>query len=155
MGGVSDSTKSLTLLPTGPTTPRGLNPADAVHVHFLAVRKRHIPRARDVGLSQKDRDQLCAALRRGFSVADLKLAVEGMFLSPYHLGQNDRLTKYLEFTYVLRNIEKFIELAETDAVRNAPGFLDGMKLLRLPNRDEFIPKAGEVPDMTGLFVRPE
>ena len=38
---------------------------------------------------------------------------------------------------------------------NRPGFLDGLPLLRLPNRDDFIPKPGEGLDMTGLFPAEE
>lgn len=134
----------------GPGKPFAAD-VDAVHAHFLAARRKFNPRSRTIELSDKDRKGLIAAFKRGFTAKDMKAACDGMFLSPFHCGENDRNTRYLDFCYVLKNVEKFIELAETAPLNDAD-HIDGLKIFRLPNRAELIAEqASSLPDFTGMF----
>lgn len=90
------------------------DPAAEVYEHWLDCRQAHNPRRQRITISDKDRKALKALLKSGRSVEELKMACEGLFLSPFHLGENDRATAYLDFAYVVgrKNIEPFIALAE-------------------------------------------
>jgi len=98
----------------GESSPRRRSPADEVFEHYLAVRKRHRPKTRGGVLEPKDRRATEQRLKAGYTVEDLKRGCEGLFLSPHHLGDNDRHTEYLAFRYILRdnNLDAFIALAE-------------------------------------------
>ena len=88
--------------------------AESVYDNWLDCRRRHNPKTQKVKISDKDRKALQALLASGRTVDELKLAVEGLFQSPHHLGENDRHTPYLAFEFVLRskNVDAFIALAE-------------------------------------------
>ena len=90
---------------------------DEVYAAFVAAKKRWKPTSRPAPklVDPKLRKAVKLLLASGRSVADLKLACEGLFLSPHHLGQNDRSTEYLDFEYVAtkpKNIDAFVSLAE-------------------------------------------
>jgi hypothetical protein len=91
--------------------PRDTRP-DEVWEHYVATLKRHRPRRRPTKLLAKDRKAIRAHLDAGLSVDDLRLACEGLFRSPHHLGQNDRNSEYLEIEYALRKPSTYIALAE-------------------------------------------
>lgn len=100
--------------PEGVTAPKvDLRPGD-VWEHYVAVRARHRPKMRKPDLDAKNRKRILALLADGWAVADIKLSCEGLFLSPHHLGQNDRDTEYLDIEYALRpeNLEGFIARAQ-------------------------------------------
>lgn len=101
-----------------PATPDG---CAEVFDHFLAAEKRHRPTARRKELPDQDRKLLRAKLKSGMTAEDLKLACEGLFLSPHHTGRNDQGTEYLAFHYVVKgnNAETFIALARQRARETA------------------------------------
>lgn len=65
-------------------------------------------------LDDKRKRAIRNALKLGYSAENLKAAIDGCKLSPFHQGQNDRSEVYDELTLVLRDaghIDKFIRLA--------------------------------------------
>jgi hypothetical protein len=58
------------------------------------------------------------ALKLGYTPRQLCEAIKGCASSPFHMGQNDRKTKYNSLKLILRdadNIDKFIELTSYQA----------------------------------------
>jgi hypothetical protein len=56
-----------------------------------------------------------ARFKEGYTVDQLKLAIDGCKLSGFHMGENDKGTPYNDLTTILRDgaqVEKFIGLAE-------------------------------------------
>jgi hypothetical protein len=77
------------------------------------------PRAR---MDERRRHLINARLCDGYSVEDLQLACLGCRASPFHMGDNDRSTRYCSIDYICRNaenIDRFVELAEREAGRLA------------------------------------
>lgn len=122
---------------------------DEIYEHWIGLRKIRNPKARRPVLSDKDRTRVAKKLRGGMDVDTCKLLVEGLFLSPFHLGENDRNTEFLEFEHAFRdnNFTNFTELAlaARDVASGAVPRVteDGLPIVRAPNRDEFMPKPGE------------
>jgi len=114
----SETPEPLALLPDS-EVKRSI--ADDVQAHYVGARQKHNPRSRPGPLVDEDRRRIESLVHSGWSADDLKLAVEGLFLSPHHLGENDRETKYLGLEHALRekNLENFVELAR--AARPKPG----------------------------------
>jgi hypothetical protein len=76
--------------------------------HAHPVRKSPQPKS-------KTWQAVAARLRAGWTVQDLCKAIDGYHLSPHHLGQNDRGTKYLDLELFARSdehVEKGINYAE-------------------------------------------
>lgn len=66
-------------------------------------------------LGEKRTRAIRKALRMGYSVEDLQLAILGCKVSPFHQGQNDRDTSYDDIELICRDeihIDKFIRLGE-------------------------------------------
>ncbi len=64
----------------------------------------------------KRKSKIAVALKQ-YTVDDLCLAIDGCSKSPFHLGQNDRHTRYDGIAQIFRDadqIEKFIALAQGD-----------------------------------------
>jgi hypothetical protein len=80
--------------------------------HWQQVMKK--PQARLI----RDRSRAIAGrLREGYSVAEIKSAIDGCRISPFHMGENDAGNVYNDLTLICRNgakLEQFI------------GFLDKM-----------------------------
>lgn len=73
-------------------------------------------------LDVKRRKLIRNALKTGYSVDQLKQAIDGCAKSAWHMGQNDRMTKYNGLDLILRNaeqIDKFVLLAEQSAMPKA------------------------------------
>lgn len=73
-------------------------------------------------LDDKRRKLIRNALKTGYSVGQLKQAIDGCAKSAWHMGQNDRMTKYNGLDLILRNaeqIDKFVLLAEQSAAPKA------------------------------------
>lgn len=73
-------------------------------------------------LDDKRRKLIRNALKTGYSVDQLKQAIDGCAKSAWHMGQNDRMTKYNGLDLILRNaeqIDKFVLLAEQSAMPKA------------------------------------
>jgi len=99
-----------------PETKIQPKPTDAVgevFAHWLRGFQHAHPRAKDRKASEKERRSIRNALALGYTAEDLKLAVEGLFLSPFHTGENDRRKEYLEVDKAFRegNLEAFREAA--------------------------------------------
>lgn len=76
-------------------------------------------------LSADRRKKIEARLKEGFDVDELIEAVQGVTLSDFHMGNNDRRQKYDDLTTVLRDgsqVEKF-----RDLFRNPPSAAHGPK----------------------------
>jgi hypothetical protein len=99
---------------TEATAAPSTDPVVAIYEHHVAAWRLHIGGARPPILDVKRRKAIADRLREKFSVADLKSAVEGIFLSPFHMGDNKTQRKYTDITLACRDaehVEKFCELA--------------------------------------------
>ena len=68
-----------------------------------------------------NRKRLIKKSLKHYSPQELCKAILGCSKSPFHMGQNDRKTKYNGLDLIFRNadkIDKFIELAEGNSVSN-------------------------------------
>lgn len=76
------------------------------------------PRAK---LDNKRKNKIESALKIGYSVEELKLAIKGCSLTAFNMGQNDRNQKYDDIELILRDaphIDRFIETATTPTTVN-------------------------------------
>lgn len=58
---------------------------------------------------------IAGRLREGYSVADIKSAIDGCRISPFHMGENDAGNIYNDLTLICRNgakLEQFIGFLE-------------------------------------------
>lgn len=58
---------------------------------------------------------IAGRLREGYSVADIKSAIDGCRMSPFHMGENDAGNIYNDLTLICRNgakLEQFIAFLE-------------------------------------------
>ena len=106
----------LALVPSGGRKPKprpNRTPeVQAVFDHWAAESKRRHPRRAAV-LDDGRASVIAARLADGCSVEILKLAVEGIWRSAWHLGQNDRGREYTDIGIALRDAKHVEELAET------------------------------------------
>jgi hypothetical protein len=115
------------------TRVRGAD-VEAVFDHWAACRKKHHPKGPEPKLDKRRRHLIDCQLREGFDVETMKLAVEGIWRSPWHLGQNDRGTEFCDIQHAVGDaakVEKFAELATmAKAVARAPAYRPMPKLER-------------------------
>jgi hypothetical protein len=94
----------------------------AVYEHWLEVMAK--PRSM---LTKQRKDKIAARLHEGFSVEDLKKAIDGCKVSPFHMGENERQTVYDDIELICRNggkVEQFINfLSRKGGLRNVGGKL--------------------------------
>lgn len=91
--------------------------SDVVEVFEFWKRCAHHPRS---CLDDKRRRLIVVALRWGYSVADLKLAILGITTSRWHNGENDRRGIYTDLGLCLRDgdhIDRFIKDGEQEIWR--------------------------------------
>ena len=90
---------------------------DAVRDVFQHYRVYH-PRAHPSPRSDSPEwRKIVARLREGYSVDDLKLAIDGCHKSPFHCGENERNRVYQSLELIVRDASKvnqFVELACRD-----------------------------------------
>ncbi len=91
------------------------SPPSEVWGHYLSKLKRVRPKRRPGAMPGGDRKRVTELVKSGYSVEDLKSAIDGLLRSPHHLGQNDRDTEYLELEYALRKPDQMIALADEGA----------------------------------------
>jgi hypothetical protein len=84
----------------------------AVFGHWAECRKRRHPTGPDPVLDEKRAKVIADRLREGHSVETLKLAVEGIWCSAFHLGQNDREREYTSIAIALRDGQQVEDMAE-------------------------------------------
>jgi hypothetical protein len=89
--------------------------ADEVHAHYRATLARHRPTREITRLSEKDRTTIGKLLEDGLTVGLLERAIDGLFRSPHHLGQNPDGAEYLELEYALRRPQVLASMVEDDA----------------------------------------
>ena len=68
-------------------------------------------------LTQDRRQKLLARFREGFTLAQIKQAIDGCAASAFYRGENERGTVYDDLTLICRSgskVEQFIELARTN-----------------------------------------
>lgn len=101
----------LQLVPTPATAASKAGPEVEVWDHYQTVRKRWRSRSRLTALGDKDRREIRARLKAGYTIDDLKLAIDGLFASAFHRDGN-----YLAIEYALRgkSIDGFIDDAERE-----------------------------------------
>jgi hypothetical protein len=92
--------------------------ADEVRAVYEHYREYH-PRAHPKPTSKADEwTRIRARLTEGYSVDDLKLAIDGIHRSPFHSGENDRGEKYQDLKLAMRDsdqVAKLIAIAEQHA----------------------------------------
>jgi uncharacterized protein YdaU (DUF1376 family) len=79
----------------------------AIIEHYKAYQPRSRPGA-------KERQKIAERLAEGFTVEDLKLAIDGNHKSPHHCGQNDTGTTYHNLELIVRDsahVNQFINAA--------------------------------------------
>lgn len=112
---------ALALVSTGEPAKAGrrlgprLADVHAVFEHWALHRRRVHPRGTKPALDDKRAEVIRSRLREGFDVETLKLAVEGIWRSPFHRGDNDRSTEYTDVRHAIGDaakVEKFAELAQ-------------------------------------------
>jgi hypothetical protein len=86
----------------------------AVFGRWVACRKARHPKGHEPRLDDARAKIIRSRLDDGYDVATLQLAVEGIWLSAWHLGENDRKTEYTDIRHALGDglkVDKFAELA--------------------------------------------
>lgn len=114
---------------------------EAVIEHY----KTHRPKSRP---GDKERRQISARLRDGYSVSDLCSAIDGCFKTPHNLGDNDRGQKYLDLELIVRSsshVDRFVANDKDPPTGNRPrnptrgrlahGNFDNVKTKLLPGTD--------------------
>ena len=77
-------------------------------------RTHHKSAAKILKSGRKEYRLIKARLGEGYTIDDLKRAIDGYHRSPFHCGQNDRGTKYLTAALIFRDashVQTGIELA--------------------------------------------
>ena len=68
--------------------------------------KSVMSKSETVKITKGRSDKISERIKDGYSVDDMKKAIEGCAKSPYHMGKNDQKTVYDDLTLILRNAEK-------------------------------------------------
>jgi len=66
-------------------------------------------------LDEKRKRAICGRLKEGYTEDDIRLAIEGCFLSPFHQGENQNHQRYDDLSLICRDaehIDRFIARAE-------------------------------------------
>lgn len=88
---------------------------DDLWSHYVATRARYGRKTRKREPNREDRKAIVAALK-SYDLETLKLSVDGLFLSDFHVGQD-----FTDIEYAMRatNVEKFAGAAELERRRHA------------------------------------
>lgn len=81
-------------------------------------------------LTADRRAKITARLREGYTVDDLVAAVEGVALSPWHMGENPSGVRYDDLTLVLRDgthTERFMALGDGSGGNPPPGRSEALR----------------------------
>lgn len=103
--------------PAGVAESKHADDVQAVFEHWKTVMAK--PRAK---LDDARRRLIQRAMKGGYTVDDLKKAIDGCRASPFHMGDNTQRTKYNGLDLILRNSEKidgFMEKAGAGRPRSA------------------------------------
>lgn len=84
--------------------------AGSPQVHAVVEHYRgYHPKAR---AGDKERRLISARLKEGFSVGDLRLAIDGCHLSKWHCGDNERHRKYQSLGLIVRDADHVVQFVE-------------------------------------------
>ena len=89
-----------------------------VYSHYLKYHKRAAP---SLLPSTKEYRAIRDRLTEGYSVDDLKLAIDGNHISPWHCGKNEDGKEWHGLGIIMRDgehVQRFIEEMEKDTVKN-------------------------------------
>lgn len=89
------------------------DPVETVFAYYAEARQRATGSSVLAKLTSPRRKLIKARMGEGYSVDDLKAAVRGLFASPFHMGENDRNTKYIDPEHVFREAKQVERLAES------------------------------------------
>jgi hypothetical protein len=81
----------------------------------IAHYQTYHPKAKVPGSDSGEWKKITARLREGYSVDDLKRAIDGCHLSRFHSGENDRNMKYQRLDLIVRDsgkVTEFMEIAD-------------------------------------------
>jgi len=94
---------------------------DAVWEHYVTTMRRYGRTVRKKAPNDDDRKNIRQALK-SLDLEACKLAIDGLFLSSFHLGQNDRGREYLGLFHAFKpnNVDGFIQAAERERAAKAP-----------------------------------
>jgi predicted kinase len=112
----SNSTAGLfPLEPSEPETAKATEAAvvAAVYAYWVETWKRVVGGGRPPVLDDKRRTAVRARLRQGFTLADLKNAIDGCFVTPFNLGENDRQRRYVDLELICRDAKHVEDFAAT------------------------------------------
>lgn len=99
---------------SGATVPETMaDRVEAVCAHY----QDYHPRARP---GRKERAKIQDRLREGYSVADLKQAIDGNHKSPYHCGENDGGVVYHNLELVVRDSSHVVQFIDLDKSSGGP-----------------------------------
>lgn len=108
--------------------PKGPDHARALFEHWIAITERSAAQNR---LTRQRRSKVNARLRDGYTVEQLRTAIDGIASSPWHTGDNPSSKRYDTFDFIFRsgeNVEKGIDYAvanaNREAARSVPGGVD-------------------------------
>lgn len=148
-----DGARSVALVPTD---SRQLDPetehhgpsqrADvlAVFEHYRRHHPRSHPKPRSTGVEWR---KIRARLDEGYSVADLCSAIDGYHRSPFHLGENERGTKYLDLELITRDGSNIAKGIEWSTAPPTPMTRKGLEVKRA--LDSFDPEMFTIRDAEG------
>jgi hypothetical protein len=88
-------------------------PARQVYDHWVSGWRKHIGGSRPPKFDAKRRAKVLARIREGFSASDLCLAVDGLWKSPFHMGENSSNKRFVDLELVCRDakhVEDFMGL---------------------------------------------
>jgi hypothetical protein len=114
VSGVSKPGVSTSLFPIGGRVSRTRAQELAVFEHWVKCWRVKHPRGPLPVLDEKRAKAIRDRISEGRDVETLQLAVEGIWYSPFHTGQNDREKTYTDIGLALRDskqIETFVALA--------------------------------------------
>lgn len=96
---------------------RGKDPSDVevIFAYYAEARRRATGTGVLVKLTEPRAKMIRARLKEGYSVEVLKAAVRGLLASDFHMGQNDRGTKYIDPEHVFREAKQVERLSEVGA----------------------------------------
>ena len=88
----------------------------AVFEHYRTYHAKAFPRP---AASSKEWRLIQARLREGFTVEDLRGAIDGNHRSPFHCGENDRNREYHSLELIVRDgskVQQFLDVPQVSAV---------------------------------------
>jgi hypothetical protein len=135
--------------PTTPTSsPSPTSKVQEVFDHYVQGWQKAIGTGKAPILDRPRTSSIQARLKEGFSVDDLKKAIDGLWLTPWNMGENPDGKKFIDVSLVCRNasqVERFRAASSPeDPWANLP-------IIKAPNRDRDMPKPGVPTELEEIF----